>query len=558
MKDFSLPNTAIRHIFLVVFVITLFGIASCNRHKQEQQAKQFPQRDMTIDSTTAFNKRFLDSAQVESFVKARQLDSATANNLRAFYNSRNYQFAWFDDKSLNEQGLTFWNLVSNYIHISKDSSLFNRSLNATMSEILDDSLSKISPQLLAQTDLALTRQFFVYAQTAYAGKLEPADLQWFIPRKKIDALALLDSLIARKGDNIEMWEPVNPMYQALRKKLVQYDSISDRGGWDSIRMDPKKKYSPGDSSPVIKQVKARLAITDIFHVSDTSYRYDSSLVGAVKESQRSFGLRDNGVIDMELVSKLNVPIKVRIEQMLINLERMRWLPEKSDSNRIVVNIPEFVLHVFENNKQVIQMKIVVGKEGTSTVIFNDNLKYIVFSPYWNVPRSIVRNEVAPALKRNKNYLSRNHMEITGNSGGLPIVRQLPGPWNSLGRVKFLFPNNFNIYFHDTPAKSLFSRDNRAFSHGCIRLSEPEELANYLLRDNPEWTPQKIKEAMMLGKEKWVTLKTPVPVYISYYTSWVGPNGLLNFREDIYDHDKEMAEHLFTNSQLSKDEEKAKK
>lgn len=537
-------------ILLIVLIPILF-FASCNLRKQDQKPKPFPQRDITIDSSTAYNKRFLDSTLVEQFINIEKPDSITAQNLWAFYNSRNYQFAWFDEKSLTEQGQTFWNLLSSYIHISKDSSLFNRSLEERMAEFISDGLAHTSPKLLAQTDLDLTLQFFIYARTAYAGKLEPADLQWFIPRKKIDALALLDSLVGRKVDNIEMWEPLNPVYQALRKKLVQYDKISDSGGWDSIFIDSKQKFKPGDSSIVFKELKKRLIASGDYKSADTSYCYDSAFVEAVKRAQRSFGLKDDGIANKALISQLNVPIKARIEQMLVNLERMRWLPEKSDSNRIVVNIPEFVLHVFENNKQVLKMNIVVGKEGTSTVIFNDYLKYIVFSPYWNVPHSIVKNEIVPAIKRNKNYLARNHMEITGNSGSVPIVRQLPGPWNSLGRVKFLFPNNYNIYLHDTPAKSLFSKEKRAFSHGCIRIEDPVSMAEYLLRNDSLWTSAKIKDAMMLGKEKWVTLKTPVPVFISYYTAWVDSNGELNFRDDIYGHDRQMAEHLFTSSLLTK-------
>jgi len=539
-------------------MLSLFVLlfSSCSRNKQDQKPKPFPKRDTTIDSSTAYNKRFLDSTQVEQFIATEKPDSLTAQNLRAFYNSRNYQFAWFDEKSITEQGVTFWNLVSNFIHISNDSSLYNRNLDERMKELIADSLTHTNSTLLAQTDLSLTLQFFSYARVAYAGKLEPADLQWFIPRKKIDALSLLDSLVARKVDNIEMWEPLNPLYQSLRRKLVQYDKIADNGEWDSIKISPKAKYKPGDSSVVIGALKKRLAVYDENQISDSTNRYDSAFAELVKRSQKSFGLKEDGIIDKPLIDQLNVPIKARIEQMLINLERMRWLPEKPDSNRIVVNIPEFMLHVLENNKQVMKMNIVVGKEGSGTVIFNDELKYIVFSPYWNVPRSIVKNEIVPAMKRNKNYLQSHHMEVTGNSGGLPVVRQLPGAWNSLGRVKFLFPNNYNIYFHDTPEKDLFSREKRAYSHGCIRLSDPVKMAEYLLRNDSSWTAVKIKDAMMQGKEKWVTLKTPVPVYISYYTAWVDGTGLLNFRDDIYSHDKQMAEHLFTKPMLASANSKA--
>lgn len=541
------------YFVLIISFSNLFY--SCKDGKADEKSKPFPVRDYSINKTTAYNQRFLDSAEVELFIKNEKPDSVAARNLRAFYNSRNYQYAWFDENSLNEQGVSFWNLVSSFIHLSKDSSLFNRKLDQRITEFIADSVLSVDPKILAQTDLALTQQFFVYAQTAYAGKLEPSDLQWFIPRKKIDALALLDSLIARKGSNIEVWEPVNPLFQSLRKKLSLYNEIADKGGWNQIQVVKGKPFKPGDSSNVILQLKKRLAASGDYATSDTSNRYDSSLLSSVKKVETSLGLKADGLIDTILIKELNVPVKARIEQMLVNLERMRWLPEQPSPDRIVANIPEFVIHVFENNKNVLDMDIVVGKEGTGTVIFNDKLKYIVFSPYWNVPRSIVKNEIAPAMARNRNYLASHNMEITGTSGGLPVIRQLPGGSNSLGKVKFLFPNNYNIYFHDTPAKSLFSKEKRAFSHGCIRLSNAEKMANYLLRNDTAWTPEKIKEAMNLKKEKWVTLKNEIPVFISYFTAWVDENGLLNFRDDIYGHDRRMAEHLFMQPVLATDSAK---
>ena len=198
----------------------------------------------------------------------------------------------------------------------------------------------------------------------------------------------------------------------------------------------------------------------------------------------------------------------------------------------------------EDGKEMFTMRIVVGKAANRTVVFNDQLKYVVFSPYWNVPRSIVRNEILPAMNKNPGYLSRNNMEQTGTSGGLPVIRQNPGAGNALGKVKFIFPNSYNIYFHDTPAKPLFDQAKRAFSHGCIRLQEPKKLAAYLLQDQPDWTESRISAAMNAGIEKWVALEEPVAVAITYFTAWVDRAGKLNFRDDIYGHDQELAERLF--------------
>jgi murein L,D-transpeptidase YcbB/YkuD len=181
------------------------------------------------------------------------------------------------------------------------------------------------------------------------------------------------------------------------------------------------------------------------------------------------------------------------------------------------------------------MNVVVGKSQNKTVIFSGGMKYIVFSPYWNIPTSILQKETLPAIKRSKNYLAKHNMEWNGGN-----VRQKPGPNNSLGLVKFLFPNSHSIYLHDTPSKSLFNEDNRAFSHGCIRLAEPQKLALYLLRNQPEWTPEKVSAAMNLGKEQYVPLKSSMPVIITYFTSWVDKVGKLNFRNDVYGRDKRLA------------------
>lgn len=220
------------------------------------------------------------------------------------------------------------------------------------------------------------------------------------------------------------------------------------------------------------------------------------------------------------------------------------MPQEPAGKLILVNIPEFVLHFVDGKNKIFDMDVVVGKEGHNTMMFTGKLSQIVFSPYWNVPPGIVKKEILPKMANNPNYLAEQDMEITGNEGDLPVVRQLPGEKNSLGKVKFLFPNSFDIYFHDTPAKSLFSKDKRAFSHGCIRLSDPLKMAEYLLKDDSEWTPDKIIAAMDSGNEKFVKVKDPVPVFITYYTAWVDENNQLNFRDDIYRRDADIARKMF--------------
>jgi murein L,D-transpeptidase YcbB/YkuD len=254
----------------------------------------------------------------------------------------------------------------------------------------------------------------------------------------------------------------------------------------------------------------------------------------------------DGVIGARMIQELNIPVKQRIQQLLVNMERARWMPPEKDTNYIMVNIPEYKMHVYDSGKLMFDMNVIVGKSTNSTVIFNGNLKYIVFSPYWNVPVSIVQKEIVPSMKKDKNYLQKNNMEITGTSNGLPIVRQKPGDNNSLGLVKFLFPNSYDIYFHDTPNRELFNVSSRSFSHGCIRIGEPKKFAQYLLRADTAttWKSNVIDSSMHLQKERWVTLKKTIPVFIVYFTAWVDKNGLLNFRKDIYGHDEKMGQKLF--------------
>ena len=226
------------------------------------------------------------------------------------------------------------------------------------------------------------------------------------------------------------------------------------------------------------------------------------------------------------------------------MERMRWSSDTRPPNLLRVNIPEFRLHVMQDSAEVMQMDVVVGARATHTTIFNDTLTTIVFSPSWDVPSSIVHKEVLPGIAKNANYLAKHDMKIVGGSKDDPEVRQLPGATNSLGRVKFLFPNSFSIYMHDTPAKSLFDNEDRAASHGCIRLAHAEQLADFLLRNDPNWPPDKIHDAMMSGHEQPVKLAQPWPVTIEYFTAWVDRDGVLQFRKDIYGHDASLAGELF--------------
>ncbi len=337
-------------------------------------------------------------------------------------------------------------------------------------------------------------------------------------------------------------DPIARQYSLLEKAVEDYQKLKEKDDWAEIKLPAgQNSLKVHSRSAVLEEIKKRLSLLGDFRAISNNEVFTPKLEDAVMRFQRRHGLEETGVINSAVIRALNVPLDTRIKQLQVNMDRLMAETMKAGGKRIVANIPEYKLHVFENKREVLSMDIVVGKTTNQTVVFDDMMEQIVFSPYWNVPESIVRNEILPAMRKNSRYLRNNNMEITGTKDGLPEVRQKPGPQNSLGKVKFLFPNKYNIYFHDTPAKTLFQKKSRAFSHGCIRLSNPFELARYLLKDDPDWTEEAILKAMNAGSERWVTLKEQVPVSIIYYTAWVDRSGDVNFRDDIYGRDKEIAE-----------------
>ncbi|MGI8950124.1 MAG: L,D-transpeptidase family protein [Chitinophagaceae bacterium] len=529
-KNFSL--------YTLLFLCLLWVACKNKAHKNEVI------QDTTINPITSFNNLFLDSVQLQQFISKHPEDSVYRDELFNFYKQRNYEYAWFDTSGIAEQAGNFMNLLNTAILELNDSNLYNKKLSQLFSSYINDSTKheKGSP---LETELLLTAQFFKYAAKVYKGEdIDAAELGWFIPRKKVNVTALLDSVINTKGEQTERYSPLSNQYKELKSFLVKYNDIQKNNSWDSIAK-PAKVYKLHDSSEAIAQIKKRLFLLGDMSEEDSSMRFDTSLLSAVKSYQKRMGLSPDGVIGSKMMDELNYPISERIKQILINLERVRWMPPESDSNYILVNIPEYKLHVFDSGHKQFDMNVIVGTAANNTVIFTGNLKYIVFSPYWNVPQSIVEKEILPSIKKDPDYLEKNDMEITSyTSNKEPVVRQKPGPKNSLGNVKFLFPNNFNIYLHDTPNHDLFTASSRSFSHGCIRIADPTKMALYLLRDDTTWTPEKVDSCMHLEKEKWVTIKDPVRVFIGYFTAWVNADGKLNFRKDIYGHDAAMADKLF--------------
>jgi murein L,D-transpeptidase YcbB/YkuD len=535
-----------------VFVCSLF--VSCNAQESSENGngdskdeKKISKRAYGITKNNSYSDLFLDSLAVEKFIADKKIPDSLSRRMRSFYNTRNYQFAWFTSKGLTEQARGFWNLHDYHTTYNHDTLLHNKTLQKTMDNLIaEEGLSVgANNKTYINTELTLTNHFIQYVTNQYEdGYVKRKEMERFIPRKKEDAMFLADSLLTKKHKDNKYFEDINESYKALKDQLARYYEIAKKGGWPFIPED-KKTYKKGTSSPAIALIKKHLQITGDMPGGDTSQVFTDTLEMGMQNYQRRFGYTPDGKITAAIIKEMNVPVQNRLQQILINMERMRWMPSRPSGDLILVNIPEFVMHVYDGTKKVWDINVVVGKEGHNTMMFTGDLNQVVFSPYWNVPPSIVRKEILPSLAKDPGYLARNNMEQVGMEGDLPKIRQLPGPDNALGRVKFLFPNSFNIYFHDTNAKGLFNKDKRAFSHGCIRLEEPEKMAQYVLRKQPEWTPERMEEAMNSGTEKYVKVKDPIPVFITYYTAWVDDAGQLNFREDIYDHDKTLAGRMFT-------------
>jgi L,D-transpeptidase YcbB len=477
----------------------------------------------------------IDSAMVFSFFESYPKLAKYRKEVIATY--RQYQFhpIWMDDKGVSEFGNSLYSKVRDLTSEGVISSFpYQDNIAGVFEEDIDNTMSYLD------TELMLTCLFAFYTEKVYKGIEEniASSIGWYIPRKQLSYNTLLDSVLSdpyllEKSENLILRQ-----YYKLREILRRYRDIEKTGGWNPIDIDPKlKAYKPGDSAKAILQIRDRLFAEGYLAINSQSSKFDESLVAAVKKYQRNKGKKQVSAINQQLIHSLNVPVSERIKIIMINMERCRWISPGvvNEKELIFVNIPAFWLTFFRDGQIELKSPVVVGKTMTKTVIFSGDMSYIVFSPYWNLPRSIINKEVKSGMAKNPDYLESHNMEW--NNGQ---VRQKPGKNNSLGLVKFIFPNSNDIYLHDTPSKSLFDRESRAFSHGCIRVGRPKDLAVSILKTDKSWTPAKIDAAMHAGKETTCTLKNKIPVYIGYFTAWVDEQGEINFYDDVYKLDERLA------------------
>ncbi len=505
-----------------------------------------------FNTPAPFTERQLDTADVDHFLAGHPQYRPDSADMHGFYAGRGYQYAWFTRDSLSFTADVMLNLLDPLGTDEKVDAWRKLVTVARGAPQLGDSLRKA-------VELGLTAEYFHLAKKQYGGYVQGdlRELGWYIPRNKKNYAGLLDSLVAGSTD-LSPIEPVHPQYQGLKYWLQRYYGV------DTLEQAPRfgfsgKAVAMGDSLPVLCDLRHRLFLLGDLHSDSITDVMDSTLFKGIRNFQQRHGLKDTGVPDAAMAEALNTPLQQRIGTLLLNMERLRWVNPSPPKDHLLVNIPEYRLHVFEQGRETWSMKVVVGAVATHTVIFSGEVSLIAFAPYWNVPQSILRNEIVPAMRRDPGYLARQDMELlrgntvvpagavdwkTFQGGGGYSVRQRPGPKNSLGQVKFLFPNEYSIYLHDTPAQSRFGQEKRAFSHGCIRLSEPVRLAEYLLRNDSTWDATAIAKAMQGRTERMVKVVPPMPVTIGYFTAWVDSDGRLNFRDDVYGHDARLARELF--------------
>jgi len=526
-------------VILVIVLLSLsFANSSC-KNKSSAAELLTEKSDEKGIRDEALDEDSFDSTLVASFFYKHPLLQKYETEVRHLYKEHHYHYLWYEPKGIHELRHLLYHKINTIeeegvqVRIPYKNSLETIFQNAT-------TIGKPNPD----DELLLSSLYFFYTDKVFHGlDAKKTDaLGWHLPRKKESYIPYLDSLLV----NPSLFDTENKalisQYYRLKKALGDYRELEKKGGWNVIAFDPKMTaYSLGDSAITITQIRKRLFITGDLGTDSKSNIYDAELQSGIIHYEKRNGLSLETKITPRLLTDMNIPTATRIKTIMVNMERCRWIPPSLSQSKeyIVINIPSFRLTYFKDNEPALVSNVVVGKSMNQTVVFSGMMQYIVFSPYWNVPRSIIKKEIAPAMDKNKNYLAQHDMEWNGGN-----IRQKPGPKNSLGLVKFLFPNTNSIYLHDTPSKNLFNEEKRAFSHGCIRVAKPVALANLILKDDSKWTPEKIEAAMNSGKESWYTLKRKIPVYIGYFTAWVDHEGILHFYDDVYGRDENLAPLIF--------------
>ena len=492
-------------------------------------------------------------------------DSDALAALERFYRDRALRPVWVSEERASERASQLAALLANADVDGLDPEDYGVAA-------IDSLLGATRPDLLAQLEVRLSLGLIGFATHLGQGRTAPniSDPKLYIFRDEVDRAAV----IAAAADApdlaalIDGYRPQTPRYDRLKAALADYRDLAAAEGWTAIPAG--RALKPGMTDPRVALLRDRLRLwgdleddNDLARTGGDPSLYDDAMFEAVKWMQYRHGLEQDGVVGPKTLAALNVPVETRIEQMILNLERRRWMPDDFGQRYVFVNLADFYLKVVDEPKTILDMRVVVGKPYHRTPVFSETMKYIVINPFWNVPPSIARRELLPKIQQDVNYLAENNFTLFSDwTSGAKIVdpaavdwtgvtgksfrfkmRQGSGDGNALGRIKFMFPNRFNVYLHDTPAKALFAEPVRSFSHGCIRVQDPPALAEAVLALTEGWSRERIEQTIESGKRTIVTLAQSLPVHISYLTSWVNKDGSVHFRGDIYKRDATLADAI---------------
>lgn len=481
-----------------------------------------------------------------------------------FYERRGFAPAWCGDDGIFPQAAALISEISSALDEGLSPDVYHKNnIRSLLQEIefIQALGETVDPDKWVDLELLLTDAFMMYGSHLLAGRVNPETIHtdWIVFTPAVDLISILQS--ALKANQIKQalrdLRPNHPGYTRLKRYLWQYREIAKKGKWSPILS--KTSLRKGDRGISVQRLRERLIIFDDLSTSgdDQIDLFDETVESAVLRFQKRHGLKTDGVVGSQTLKILNIPIQERIRQMEINLERWRWIPHNLGDRYILANIADFKLHVTENLQRILDMRVVVGRPYRRTPVFSSKMTFMVINPYWNIPTSIAVKDILPRMRQTPTYIAQQGIKVfknwSNNAQELDHeaidwkkmerrnftykLRQEPGPKNALGRVKFMFPNKFAVYLHDTPKHSLFKELIRDFSSGCIRVEKPIDLALYLLKDDPQWTREILLQTVKTGKRKVVELKKPIPVHLLYWTAWVDESDMLYFRDDIYDRDR---------------------
>lgn len=432
-----------------------------------------------------------------------------------------------------------------------------------------------SPDAASDCDLLLTNAFFVYGTHMLSGRVDPRDLfrHWSLDERGLDLSSVLEEVVQGRDlrEALAALRPHDPAYVFLLAALSRYRAIEEAGGWRQVAM-AEKRLERGDRSPAVDALRRRLQITGEFRESGGSSApdlFDAALDQAVRSFQARHGLAVDGIVGRRTLAELNVPVKARLRQIALNLERLRWLPETLGDRYLLLNIADFSLTAWEGGKKRMEMKAIVGRTQRQTPLLSSTIDTVILNPPWNVPHSIAAKDLLPAIRKDPGMLVKKGFRVfSGRGAGAQEIdpskidwrrfsernfpfrlRQDPGPANALGDMKFSFPNTESVYLHGTPARNLFMKSRRDFSSGCIRVEDPLALAEWILDGQGSWDRDALIEALAPAVTRSIPVRRPVPIHVLYSTAWAEPDGTVHFRPDIYGQDAVLARALGMDGQV---------